>query len=117
MTVRQPAAADGWVRHAVSREQLDDDSVGPILLEMEAEPCPEWNDTADRSPIYKSYWAQWDSMVARDGGLERHSVSRQNVQDSSKSSSPEKSKGITGTPPWRIFGNTSRYNETVQKAR
>jgi hypothetical protein len=33
---------------------------------------PEWKGIADRCPIYESYWAQWKSLVVRDGELERH---------------------------------------------
>ena len=39
---------------------------------MEAGQCPEWRDISDRSPFYKSYWAQWKYLVVRDGVLECH---------------------------------------------
>jgi hypothetical protein len=39
---------------------------------MEAGQCPEWRDISDRRPIYKSYWAQWKSLVVKDGVLEHH---------------------------------------------
>jgi hypothetical protein len=51
-------AADGWDPVALRREQLDDPDVGPILQEVETGQRPEWKDIADRSPTYKSYWAQ-----------------------------------------------------------
>ena len=38
---------------------------------MEAGQYPE-EGISERSPIYKSYWAQWKSLVARDGVLESH---------------------------------------------
>jgi hypothetical protein len=38
---------------------------------VEAGQRPQWKDIADRSPTYKSYWAQWKSLVVRDGVLER----------------------------------------------
>jgi hypothetical protein len=31
---------------------------------------PEWNDIADCSPTYKSYWAQWKSFAVRNSTLE-----------------------------------------------
>jgi hypothetical protein len=65
------AAADGWVRASLRREQLADDELGPLLQEVEAGQRPEWKHIADRSPTYKSYWAQWKSLVVRDGVLER----------------------------------------------
>jgi hypothetical protein len=64
------AAADGWDRASLRREQLDDDELGPLLQEVEAGQRPEWKDIADHSPTYKSYWAQWKSLVVRDGVLE-----------------------------------------------
>jgi hypothetical protein len=45
--------------------------MGPLLQEVEAGQRPEWKDIADRSPTYKGYWAQWKSLVVRDGVLER----------------------------------------------
>jgi hypothetical protein len=33
---------------------------------------PEWKDIADRSPIYKTFWTQWNSLVLRDGMLKHH---------------------------------------------
>jgi hypothetical protein len=65
-------AADGWDPVALRREQLDDTDVGLILQEAETGQRPEWKDIADRSPTYKSYWAQWKSLAVRDGVLERH---------------------------------------------
>jgi hypothetical protein len=46
--------------------------VGPIQQEMETGQRPEWKDIADRSPTYKSYWAQWKSLAVRNGILERN---------------------------------------------
>jgi hypothetical protein len=53
------------------REQLPDDEMGPLLQEVEAGRRTEWKDIAERSPTYKRYWAQWKSLVVRDGVLER----------------------------------------------
>jgi hypothetical protein len=36
---------------------------------METGRHPEWKDVSDRVPIYKSYWAQWKSLVFRNGVL------------------------------------------------
>jgi hypothetical protein len=65
------AAADGWYRASLRREQLDDDEMGPLLQEVEVGQRPEWKDNPERSPIYKGYWAQWKSLVVGDGVLER----------------------------------------------
>jgi len=42
------------------------------MREMEAGQRPEWKDNSDRGTIYKSYWAQWKSLVLRNGVLVRH---------------------------------------------
>jgi hypothetical protein len=57
---------------ALRRDQQNDGDVGQILQEVEAGQRPDWKDVADRSPIYKSNWAQSKSLVVRDGVLERH---------------------------------------------
>jgi hypothetical protein len=49
--------------------------IGTILEEAETGQRPEWKDIADRSPTYKSYWAQWKSLAVRNGILECHSES------------------------------------------
>jgi hypothetical protein len=46
------------------------DVMGQILQEVEAGQHPEWKDITDCSPIYKSYWAQWNSLVVTDSMLE-----------------------------------------------
>jgi hypothetical protein len=57
---------------ALRTEQLNDPDLGRILQEVETGQRPEWKDIADRSPTYKSYWAQWKSLAVRDGILERN---------------------------------------------
>jgi len=39
---------------------------------MEAGQRPEWRDISDWGPVYKSYWAQWNSFTFKDSVLERH---------------------------------------------
>jgi hypothetical protein len=39
------------------------------MREVEAGQCLEWRHISDRSPIYKSYWAQLKSLAVRDGVL------------------------------------------------
>jgi len=53
-------------------EEWRSEFVGPLLREMEAGHCPERRDISERNLIYKSYWAQWKSLVVRDGMLEHH---------------------------------------------
>jgi hypothetical protein len=42
----------------------------PILDEEETGERPEWKHITDRSPTYKSYWAQWKSLALRNDILE-----------------------------------------------
>lgn len=61
---------DGWDHAALRRKQLANNNMGQILQEVEDEERPEWKDIA---AIYKSYWAQWNSLVVIDSVLEHHS--------------------------------------------
>jgi hypothetical protein len=62
---------NGWDRATLWKEQLDENDVGQILQEVEAGKCPKWKDISDYSSIYKSVWASYNSLVVRDGVLER----------------------------------------------
>lgn len=57
---------------ALRREQLDDSDMRPSLREMEPEEHPKCDDTAGHRSITKGYWAQRNSVAARDGMLELH---------------------------------------------
>jgi hypothetical protein len=65
-------AGAGWDPVALRTEQLNDANIGPILQDVETGQRPEWKDSADRSPTYKSYWAQWRLLAVRNGILERN---------------------------------------------
>jgi hypothetical protein len=64
-------AAD-WDPLVLRTEQLNDTDIGRILREVETGRRPEWKYIADRSPTFKSYWAQWKSLAVRNGVLERN---------------------------------------------
>jgi hypothetical protein len=51
---------------------LADNNLGPLIREIEAGQHPEWRDISSWGPIYKSYWAQWESLALSDGVLVRH---------------------------------------------
>jgi hypothetical protein len=60
----------------------------PILREVKAGERCKWKDIADSISIYKIFSAQWNSLVARDGVLERNwepptDVPRQRKQSNS----------------------------------
>jgi hypothetical protein len=39
-------------------EQLNDQSIGPILEEVETGQCPELKDIDDHGPTFESYWTK-----------------------------------------------------------
>jgi hypothetical protein len=53
-------------------ERLNDQDLGPILEKIETGNLPGWKDIPSRSPAYKSYLDQWNSLAVRNGILERH---------------------------------------------
>jgi hypothetical protein len=65
-------AAASWDLATLRTDQLNDPDIGPILQETETGQRPEWKDIADRSPTYKSYWAQWKSLAVRNDILEHN---------------------------------------------
>jgi hypothetical protein len=65
-------AAAGWDPAALRTEQLNDQDIGPIMEDIQTGQCPEWEVIGDRSPTYKSYWAQWKSLAVKNGIPERH---------------------------------------------
>jgi hypothetical protein len=62
--------AVSWDPVTLRTEQLNDPDIGPILQEVETGEQPEWKDIADRSPKYKSSWAQWNSLTVTNSILE-----------------------------------------------
>jgi hypothetical protein len=65
-------AAASWDTATLRTEQLNDPDIESILQEAETGERQEWKDIADRSPTYKSYWAQCKSLAVRNGILERN---------------------------------------------
>jgi hypothetical protein len=46
--------------------------MGQKQQELEVRQRPEWKDISENRSVYKSNWAQWNSLVMGDGVLERH---------------------------------------------
>jgi hypothetical protein len=53
--------------------------MGPILDKAETGQGPKWKDITDRSPTYKSYWAQWKSFAVKNSIL-KHRQESTNIQ-------------------------------------
>jgi hypothetical protein len=70
-------------RAALRREDLDDNCIVPSVREVEPGGCPVWKDIAERNLTYRGYKPQWNSVVSRDGMLERYwkSVDRKSRTD------------------------------------
>lgn len=96
-------------RTALRKEQLrDDDDVGQILQEAETGQRIERKDIADRSLIYKSYWAQGNAPIVRLLAEAPLRVGQWKNQDSSNTPSPDQGEGSSGRTPWSAFGRTPR---------
>jgi hypothetical protein len=53
-------------------EQLNNQDIGPFLVEIETRQHPERKDITGHSPTYKSYWPQWKSLAVKNSILECH---------------------------------------------
>ena len=62
-----------WSVKDLRREQRADDSIGTIIqLKEKKKSRPNWCDISSKSLSVKSYWAQWDRLLLKDGILYRH---------------------------------------------
>lgn len=62
---------DNWSPSSLRLDQLQDKEIGRILRYKEENSRPQWKDISMLSPAFKSYWAQWNSLVVLDGVLRR----------------------------------------------
>ena len=61
-----------WSPKDICKEQLADERVAKTIIWKEkSTTCPKWTEDAREGPDAKSYWAQWDRMVLKDGILYR----------------------------------------------
>ena len=51
------------------KSQEEDDDIRPILDWKRSGTRPQWNEVSSHSPVTKSYWAQWDSLVLENDVL------------------------------------------------
>jgi len=52
-------------------KQLGDCDVGPALMSAESTGRPDWSTVEGASPMLRSLWQQFDSLVVKDGVLYR----------------------------------------------
>jgi hypothetical protein len=68
--------------------------------------CPEWKNIFDRSPIYKSCWVQWNSLLVRDGMMEWKWQSTDGLSKTAEIVLPEsKMKEVLGELHWGLSGH------------
>lgn len=63
---------DTWNSENLGKDQDSDEDIGPIknLIENGLN-RPSWNEISQKSETYKSYWAQWNSLIVEDGIMKR----------------------------------------------
>lgn len=63
---------ENWRVDVIAEEQNEDPNIGFIYNLKKADASrPVWSDLSGKSPEVKAYWAQWDSLVMKDGLLKR----------------------------------------------
>jgi hypothetical protein len=111
-------ATNGCDPAALRRDQLNDQDMGPILEEVEAEQHPEWKDIADHNPTYKGYWAKWKSLAVRDGILKRHWESTNGQSKAAHVLLPRcKVKEVLAKLHGGPSGGCLDFNKTLDKVR
>jgi len=97
---------------------LADNDIGPLMRELEAGRPPEWKDISDQGPIYKSYWAQWKSLVLRNGVLVRHWESTDGKKKTAQVVIPRsKVKEVLAEMHGGTSGGHLGVNKTIDKVR
>ena len=62
---------DNWKDEVLRCNQLEDADIGDLVTLKERNERPSWSQISEKSPMYKSYWAQWDSLKICNGVLYR----------------------------------------------
>lgn len=62
---------DNWQPQTIKIDQEEDPELRIILDAKYKDQRPTWQEVAPCSPVVKSYWAQWDSLILKDGVLKR----------------------------------------------
>ena len=70
--VKKPTWVQQWSSEDIRKEQRADEGVAKMVMWKEKSTTrPTWTEVAREGPDAKSYWAQWDRMVLKDGVLYR----------------------------------------------
>lgn len=65
------ARESGWTPAVLRDMQLRDSDIGPTISWLESNERPPWSYVQGRSPMIRSLWQQFDSLVILDGVLYR----------------------------------------------
>ena len=66
---------EGWSPADIHHDQIQDSTIGPILIILEASQTVEWNDISGTSALTKTLWRQRDRLEIHNGMLYRKWVS------------------------------------------
>ena len=61
----------GWTAAELREKQMNDSDIGPALMWAETAVRPAWPVVQGKSPMLRSLWQQFDSLVVREGVLYR----------------------------------------------
>lgn len=61
--IRTEGLDDEWTNENLKKAQEEDEDLRLLLDWKRSGNKPNWNDVSACSPVTKSYWAQWDSLV------------------------------------------------------
>lgn len=62
---------EGWEPAEIRQKQLEDPTIGPILVAKEEETRPAWQSISNKSGELKALWRQWDRLTIISGVLYR----------------------------------------------
>ena len=70
-TTAPTALQTNWTAAEIRDMQLHDDDIGPAIAWLEGGVRPPWPEVQGRSPMLRSLWQQFDSLVLREGVIYR----------------------------------------------
>lgn len=62
---------EGWEPAEIRQKQLEDPTIGPILVAKEEDTRPAWQSISNKSGELKALWRQWDRLTIISGVLYR----------------------------------------------
>lgn len=63
--------AEGWTAERIRADQEADEDLNVIIKGKANDVRPTWEEMANKSPVAKAYWTQWQTLSLHDGCLYR----------------------------------------------